>query len=120
MTGTTMPNSPATSYNLWTGSLAIWLWVIILRHGGTASLRPVCLRTGTAYTSQVLYGPNLLRNNFRGFLLSFRGPIANLSRTHVKTVLYKMPTQGPLDQCSYIYIFFCLYIPTNCLPAFSQ
>ena len=84
MKGTTMPNSPATSHNLWTGSRAIWLWVIILRHGGTASLR-----TGKAYTSQVLYGPNPLRNNFRGFMLSFRGPIADLSRTHAKTVLYK-------------------------------
>ena len=59
MKGTTIP---ATSHNLWTGSRAIWLGVIILRHGGTASLRPVFLRTGTAYTSQVLYGPNLLRN----------------------------------------------------------
>ena len=86
MKGTTIP---ATSHNLWTGSRAIWLGVIILRHGGTASLRPVCLRTGTAYTAQVLYGPNQLRNNFRGFLLSFRGPIADLSRTHVKTILYK-------------------------------
>ena len=86
MKGTTIPT---TSHNLWTGSRAIWFGVIILWHGGTASLQPVCLRTGTAYTEQVLYGPNLLRNNFRGFLLSFRGPIADLSRTHVKTILYK-------------------------------
>ena len=86
MKGTTIP---ATSHNLWTGRRAIGLGVIILRHGGTASLRPVCLRTSTAYASQVLYGPNLLRNNFRGFLLSFRGPSADLSRTHVKTILHK-------------------------------
>ena len=72
MKGTTIH---ATSHNLWTGSRAIWLGVMILRHGGTASLRAVCPRTGTAYTAQVLYGPNLLRNNFRCFFTF-------LSRTH--------------------------------------
>ena len=75
MKGTTIH---ATSHNLWTGSRAIWLGVMILRHGGTASLRAVCPRTGTAYTAQVLYGPIYYATTFAVFLLSFRGPIADL------------------------------------------
>ena len=85
MKGTTIP---ATSHNLWTGSRAIWLGVIILRHGRTEFA--TCMPTDWySIYRHVLYSPNLLRNNFRGFLLSFRGPSADLSRTHVKTILYK-------------------------------
>ena len=126
MKGTTIP---ATSHNLWTGSRAIWLGVIILRHGGTASLRPVCLWTGTAYTAQVLYGPNLLRNNFRGFLLSFRGRIADLSRTHVNTLFINANTRtfrsmltcsetSELSACRRYSRLFCTHI-TSFSPDFT-
>ena len=56
--------------------------------------------TPTDWYSTYLLRPNLLHNNFRGLLLSFRGH----TTLHVKTVLYNphTRTQGPLDQCSYV------------------
>ena len=37
-----------------------------------------------SYTAQIYYA-----TTFAVFLLAFRGPSADLSRTHVKTMLYK-------------------------------
>ena len=117
MKGTTIP---ATSHNLWTGSRAIWLGVIILRHGGTASLRPVCLRTGTAYTSQVLYGPNLLRNNFRGFYFPFADP-SRIFRGHMLKPFYiNANTRTFRSMLICVYIYTCSHENAISSPAGRQ
>ena len=80
----------------------------ISRHGGTASLRPVCLRTGTAYT--ILYKPYTAQIYCTTTFADYCFPFADRSRIfrghitlHVKTVLYNPHTRTFRSMLIYIY-----------------
>ena len=85
MKGTTIP---ATSHNLWTGSRAIWLGVIMLRHGGTASVCDLYAYglvqhiPHKSYTAQINYA-----TTFAVFYFPFADP-SRIFRGHMLKPFY--------------------------------